>query len=108
MNSATIANASGQIEALSSALDNAYWEASTIDRKDLIYSIITLLNAEIIEISKLSIQDHDLPYEPISSDFSTLKTKLNTLNQQIDSAVIRHSTCKELQRLIPSISSMLL
>ena len=107
MNTATIADASRQIEELSSALDNAYWEASTIDRKDLIYSIITLLNGEIIEISKLSIQDHDLPYEPISSDFSTLKTKLNTLSQQMDDAVIRHSTRKELQRLTPSITALI-
>lgn len=108
MSTVTIADAERHIEELSAALDCAYWEASNIERKDLIYSIITLLNSESTEISKLSIQDHHLPYEPISKDFYDLKQRLNQLSKNMDEVVIRSVTAKELLRLIPTIASMII
>ncbi len=106
-NPASIADASGDIQELIAILDNAYWEAATIERKDLLYSIIALLGKENTEINKLSIQDHHLPYEPISEDFRELKNKLNQLRKMMDELVMRSVTARELDRLIPKITTLL-
>ena len=106
-NKASIADASGDIQELISILDNAYWETATIERKDLIYSIIALLGSENTEINKLSIQDNHLPYEPISEDFRELKNKLNQLRKMMDEVVMRSVTARALDRLIPKITSLL-
>jgi hypothetical protein len=107
MNEATIADAARQIEELVKTLDHAYWEASSMKHKDLLYSMITMLNSEITEIYKLSIQDHELPYEPISKDFMDMKNKLSLLTKNMEQIVVRHQTAHELQRLIAPVSALM-
>lgn len=106
MSEPTIADASERIEQLLSALDDAYWEASSIEKKDVIYSIIFALHAEQSELSKLSIQDHGLGYEAICSEFKEVKGKLNILRKGIDDYVVRTRTALELDRLISKVVSL--
>lgn len=106
MSSHTIAWASSQIDELLEVLDDAYWEASQIAHKDLLYSIICLLNVEQRELGKLSIQDHELAYEIISRDFRELKPKLTQLRRMIDDVVLRSKTARALERLLPQVAAL--
>jgi hypothetical protein len=106
MTEKTIADASKHIEDMAHALDNAYWEASTTDRKDAIYSIISIMHAEQSELAKLSIQDHHMPYEAITAGFRDIKTRLNILRKSMDEMVIRPKTAEDLDSLISEILAL--
>lgn len=107
MSRSTIANAVAYIEELSELLDNAYWEASSMESKDLIYDVIHVVQSEYTEINKLSIQDHDLPYEPISSDFREMKHKFHLLRNMMSTAVMRNRTATALEQLMPKVTKLI-
>ena len=64
MDRTTVADAVRSFESLLQVLDNAYWEASEIAHKDVIYDIISIVHVEINELAKLSVEDHYMAYEP--------------------------------------------
>lgn len=97
----TISDALVDFMDLAEALDNAYWEAGHIERKDSIYNIITAVNGEIGEINKLSVQDHHYPYEPITEGIRDVKEKLNRLRKSLDELDMRTRTATLLEKLIP-------
>lgn len=107
MTAATIARASSRIDELLLVLDDAYWEAGHIYHKDMLYSIIALLHTEQRELDKLSVQDHELVYEPISSEFRELKPKLTQLRRIIEELVPRSKTARALERAIPDVAALL-
>lgn len=88
----SIENASSSLYELMEVLDDAYWEASTIDKKDCIYNIVHSIHGELGEISKLSIQDHHLPYEPITKEMKHINTRLTQLRKSVDDMVMRERT----------------
>ena len=100
MNNNSIASAVNILEGLASGLNVAYWEASTIDRKDFFFDIISAVNSELSEIGKLSVLDHDLVYEPITVEFRAARTKLSKLRNSLDEFVLRSSTDLRLETLI--------
>jgi len=100
MTNASIAKAVKILEGLAAGLDEAYWEASSIDRKDFFYDIISAVHSELSEIGKLSVLDHDLVYEPITADFRAARNKLGTLLKVLDEFVTRSSTAIRLETLI--------
>jgi hypothetical protein len=102
MNMATksIAKAVTILEELLIGLDQAYWEASNIDRKDFLYDIISAVHLELSELSKLSAQDHDLDYEPITHEFRAARVKLSKLRKLLDEFVLRAATVAKLEVLI--------
>lgn len=106
MTHASIAQAVKILEDLAAGLDVAYWEASTIDRKDFFYDLISAVRSELSEIGKLSVLDHDLGYEPITVDFRTARTKLSKLRQLQDEYVLRSSTAARLETLINDAVSL--
>ena len=108
MSELTIAHASRYLDELLNVLDDAYWEASSMDRKDLIYGIISTLHQERGELAKLSIQDHGMPYQPVSGNFKDLGIKLKVLRRQIDELILRPKTAAALEPLITKVSSMIL
>jgi antirestriction protein len=95
-----IAQASRILAELISGLDQAYWEASSIERKDFFYDLISAVYGEVSEISKLSIQDHDLEYETITRDFRAAYEKLSQLRTRLDEYVLHSSTAARLEVLI--------
>ena len=107
MSKPTIADAADNIENLLAVMDDAYWEASSVDKKDIIYSIISLLHEERAELGKLSIQDHGLPYEPVSSVFKRLQPKLNGLRRNLDDIVVRPHTAQQMEQLISKVVAMI-
>ncbi len=100
MSNSTIANAVKILEDLLSGLDQAYWEANSLDRKDFFYDLISSLHAELSELGKLSVQDHDLAYEPITEEFRSARPKLTRLRKLIDDFALRSTTAVRLEALI--------
>ena len=95
-----IANAARILEELLGGLDQAYWEAATIERKDFFYDVIAAVHGELSEVGKLSVQDHHLEYEPITLEFRAARVKLSKLRKLLDEYVSRTSTATRLESLI--------
>ncbi len=106
MKNDSIAKAVRILEELRIGLDVAYWEASTIERKDFFYDIIGAVNSELSEIGKLSVQDHDLVYEPITAEFRAARAKLSKLRKMLDEFVLRSGTAMRLETLINDAVSL--
>ncbi len=88
------------LEELHATLDQAYWESSSIQGKDMVYDIISMITKELSELSKLSVQDHDLEYEPICHEFKVGLNKLPQFRKHIDDVVDRSSTANKLDNII--------
>lgn len=97
---ANIAEAIAILEELVATLDHTYWESNHIDQKDRVYDLINVLHKELSELAKLSIQDHELEYEPISADFRLARSKLSNLRKTIEDSVFRASTAAALEASI--------
>ena len=106
MASQSIAKAVKILEELLSGLDQAYWEASDVERKDFFYDIISAIHFELSEIGKLSVQDHDLDYEPITREFRSARAKLSRLRKLLDEYVLKSSTSAKLESLINDVVAL--
>lgn len=107
MERVTIAHAVRNLEALLNLLDSAYWEASQIAHKDSIYDMISTLHIEINELAKLSVEDHYMAYEPITSDFRNSQQALKQLQRDLGTWVIRSRTTKTLAGELPQVIALL-
>lgn len=99
----SISNAIPVLEGLQAGLDQAYWEANSLDRKDFFYDLISALHAELAELGKLSVQDHDLLYEPVTEEFRAARPKLGRLLKLIDDFALRSTTASRLDQLINEV-----
>jgi hypothetical protein len=106
MKNDSIAKAVNILEELLAGLDQAYWEANSIERKDFFYDLIGAVHLELSEIGKLSIQDHDLVYEPITTQFRAARSKLVRLRKMLDEFVLRSVTSARLEKLINEAVSL--
>lgn len=100
MPSNSIANAISTLEDLLKGLDQAYWEANSLDRKDFFYDLISALHAELSELNKLSVQDHHLDYESVTEEFRAARPKLSRLRKLVDDFALRSMTAVRLEHLI--------
>lgn len=92
MNNSSIADVIEIIFELSKILDDVYWEANSCEEKDRVYNLASILNAEFIELSKVSVQDHHFNYEVISVSQEALKQALTLFQQQVPKQVRRQTT----------------
>lgn len=102
-----ISEAIAILEELHSSLDNAYWEASSIAGKDRFYNLISAINKELSELSKLSVQDHNLSYEMISSEFSSAAIELRNFQRDPEKHILRSSTALRLNDTLQDLTSLL-
>lgn len=100
MSHSSIATAVNVLEELSVSLDEAYWEAASIENKDFFHDIISAIHSELSELAKLSVQDHHLDYEPITIEFRAARLKLAKLRKSLDQYVLRSRTAARLESLI--------
>lgn len=100
MSHSSIAEAVKVLEELLVGLDEAYWESASIEHKDFFYDIISATHSELSELAKLSVQDHHLEYEPITTEFRTARIKLGKLRKLLDEYVLRSRTATRLETLI--------
>jgi NAD-dependent DNA ligase len=103
----TIANAIPILEELNNILDKAYWEANSLNVKDAIYDCLSSVNKELSELSKLSIQDHDMPYEPISGEFKIATQRLSLFRKYLDNHIMRNSTLTRLESVTATLTELI-
>lgn len=102
----SIAKVVNILEELFAGLDQAYWESTSVDRKDFFYDIISAVHLELSELNKLSVQDHDLDYEPITKEFRSARIKLSKLRKLLDEYVFRSTTAARLEALINDVVTL--
>lgn len=107
MTSFSITDAIPILEELSTLLDKTYWEANSMNTKDIVYDCISAIHTELSELNKLSIQDHDMAYEPISADFKMATNRLSTFRKYLDNHIMRTSTLHKLDHSISSVIKLL-
>lgn len=103
MTKPSITHVINEFEAFSELLDDAYWEASSIEHKDFIYDIIGVFSQEIKEINKLSIQDHHYPYEFITEGIRRIRHKLVKLEERKHKLVLRTQTHQDLSEVLSNV-----
>lgn len=103
MTPAKISDACQEFFALVEVLDDAYWEASSMQHKDAIYDVLSVFQMEIAELNKLSIQDHDYPYEMITEGMRQVAHKLHHLQTVIREIVDRTRTQIRLKRCLKNV-----
>ncbi|MCG7200397.1 hypothetical protein MD273_11740 [Marinobacter pelagius] len=107
MTQTTIADTLREYQSLLELLDDAYWEAGTIQHKDMLYDIISVLSQEIAEINKLNTQDHHYPYEVITEGMRRLVPKLERLDEMREDVIQRTQTLTDFRDLLSSVLGIL-
>jgi uncharacterized protein (UPF0335 family) len=107
MTNATVADALREFMSLIELLDDAYWEAGTVQHKDTIYDIISIFNQEIAELNKLSIQDHHFPYEIITEGMRRVVPKLERLDERKDDIIQRTQTLIDFREILSLVMNIL-
>lgn len=102
-----IANAIRTLEFVAQVLDNAYWEASEIAHKDALHNMISVLHGELNELAKLSVEDHSMAYEPITTHFRGARVKLQLLQTNLPLWVRRSATAHQLEAELPTLLNLL-
>jgi len=86
---------------LNAVFSDAYWETNDIDQKDRFFAMKSILQDELDELHKLSLQDHAYPYEPMNVNLKQLSEKLRTLLPELNKYVFRQQTENRFAELIP-------
>ncbi len=106
MTQKNVAEALNVFYELKAALENAYWETNDINQKDRFFSMKSMLQDELDELHKLSLQDHSYPYEAINPSVPRLKVRLQSLLENLDSVVYRPESFQSLAELIPKTTDL--
>ncbi|GAB3481116.1 hypothetical protein [Marinomonas epiphytica] len=101
MTQKNVADALNVFYELKACLENAYWESNDINQKDRFFSMDSMLQDELDELHKLSLQDHVYPYEAINPSVVQLKKRLSVLLSELDNTVYRPTTFNSFAELIP-------
>ncbi len=107
MQQPTINHVMNEFLNLQELLDDAYWEASSIEHKDAIYNIISQLSKEIAELNKLSVQDHHYPYEFITEGIRRVTPKVIALEENLNIIVKRTQTLTDMKELLSNVIAIL-
>ncbi|MDX1452600.1 MAG: hypothetical protein R3183_08570 [Oleiphilaceae bacterium] len=107
MSKPSIANVINEFMAFIELLDDAYWEASSIEHKDFIYDISSIFSQEIAEINKLSIQDHHYAYEFITEGIRRIGPKIAELETRKIEILRRTSTLTDMREVLSNIQAIL-
>lgn len=107
MSKPSIAHVMNEFMDFNELLDAAYWEASTIEHKDVIYDIISLFSQEIGELNKLSVQDHHYPYEFISEGIRRVVPKVEQLEHDLNIIIRRTQTMTDMKEVLSNVLAIL-
>ncbi|MGO3345214.1 MAG: hypothetical protein ACTIM4_03985 [Marinomonas sp.] len=102
MTKKTVADALHVFYELNSTFADAYWETNDINQKDRFFAMKSMLQDELDELHKLSVQDHIYPYESINPGVFQLRDELNSLLLDLNHVVLRLKTRSRFVALIPS------
>ncbi|NVK36779.1 MAG: hypothetical protein HWE18_02535 [Gammaproteobacteria bacterium] len=98
--SISISKASVFIEELLAVIEDVYWECTTMEMKNLCFNAVRLLQTELTELTKVSVQDHHYDYEIIAYQDNTVLETLNQLGHMLTDCVLRTQTKNTLHPLL--------
>lgn len=107
MSQTSVADTLREYLSLLELLDDAYWEAATIQHKDMLYDIISIFSQEVSEINKLNIQDHHYPYEVITEGIRRVEPKLEKLDESREEVIQRTQTLTDFRDILSSVLGIL-
>lgn len=107
MSETTVADTLREYLSLYELLDDAYWEAASIQHKDMLYDIISIFSQEIFEMNKLSTQDHHYPYEVLTEGIRRVVPKLEQLDEIREDVVQRTQTLTDFRDILSSVLGIL-
>lgn len=107
MDRVNISTAVETLSALYDALVSAYWDASDVFQKDTVFDILSEINAELNELNKLSIEDHLMPYEPVTEQLPACSRKFSLLQDHINEWFPRTKTAQELRDTLTAAVSLI-
>lgn len=107
MSQTSVADTLREYLSLLEILDDAYWEASTIQHKDLLYDIIGIFHQEVAELNKLSVQDHHYPYEVITEGIRRVVPQLERLDEERHDVIQRTQTLTDFRDVVSSVLGIL-
>lgn len=88
----TIAKASVLVSDLVDVLETVYWEVPSITVKNQCFNMVRILQQEITELTKVSVQDHHYEYETIACPGAKVAEGLNKLCELLGNEVLRTQT----------------
>lgn len=100
MSATTITQASIFISELLEMMENVYWETNSVDVKDQCFNVIRLLQNEVTELTKISVQDHHYAYEVIVCKPSLMHEAFSDLEETLSGEVLRTNTRQQLEPLL--------
>ncbi|MEH6560188.1 MAG: hypothetical protein V7713_02035 [Marinobacter sp.] len=107
MSQTSVADTLREYLSLLELMDDAYWEASSIAHKDMLYDIISIFSQEVSEINKLSIQDHHYPYEVITEGIRRVVPTLEKLDENREEIIQRTQTLTDFRDILSSVLGIL-
>ncbi len=107
MRQTSVADTLREYLSLLELLDDAYWEAGTMEHKDMLYDIISILNQEVAEMNKLSLDDHHYPYEVITEGMRRIVPRLERLDEQRENIILRTQTLTDFRDIVSSVMGIL-
>ena len=107
MTQTSVADTLREYLSLLELLDDAYWEAGTMEHKDMLYDIISILNQEVAEMNKLSLDDHHYPYEVITEGMRRVVPRLELLDEQRENIILRTQTLTDFRDIVSSVMGIL-
>ena len=107
MASVNLQQASQILDDLIPVLDDMYWEASTVDHKDMIYNLIRLITDEAIELHKVSVQDGHYPYESVTEIFPVVRSSMTPIRENLSRICRRTKTEKEASEHLQRLTKLL-
>ena len=107
MRQTSVADTLREYLSLLELLDDAYWEAGTMEHKDMLYDIISILNQEVAEMNKLSLDDHHYPYEVITEGMRRVVPRLERLDEQRENIILRTQTLTDFRDIVSSVMGIL-
>ena len=88
----TIAKASVLVSDLVDVLETVYWEAPSTTIKNQCFNVVRILQQEITELTKVSVQDHHYEYETIACPGIKVAEGLQRLSELLETEVLRDQT----------------
>lgn len=107
MSQASVADTLREYLSLLELLDDAYWEASCLRHKDMLYDIISIFSQEVAEMNKLSVMDHHYPYEVITEGIRRVVPKLERLDESREDVIQRTQTLTDFRDILSSVLGIL-
>ncbi len=104
--SITIAKATVLVADLVDALENVYWESPTISVKNQCFNMVRILQQEITELTKVSVQDHHYEYETIACPGKQVSEGLKALSKLLGNEILRTQTEAQLAPLLDQAKSV--